>query len=94
MESHINYLREATVGDLLTFTTQVLGVDDKRLHFFHTMHVDGEVAATTEQMLLHVDTAAGRTVPILDHPRRALDAVAAAHRDLPRPANAGRVMEL
>ncbi len=94
VESHINYLAEATVGDLLTFTTQVLAVDAKRLHFFHTMSIDGEVAATTEQMLLHVDTAAGRTAPILDGPRRALEAVAAAHAVLLRPANAGRVMEL
>ncbi len=92
-ESHITYRREAASGDPLRFTTQVLAADGKRLHLFHTMLDDaGAEIATTEQMLLHVDTRTGRTAPTLPGPRRALEAIAAAHAALPRPADAGNVI--
>ncbi len=95
-ETHINYLREASLGEPLRVTTQVLGFDAKRLHFFHAMAhaVTGEPLATTEQMLLHVDMKAGRTAPILEGSAAALAAVAAAHADLDIPPQVGRVMSL
>ena len=96
VETHLNNLREASLGDTLQIVTQVLGFDDKRLHIFHTMRNDetGELLATTEQMLLHVDNVAGRTAPILTGPTMALRSVAAAHSDLPVPRQVGRVMAL
>jgi len=96
VETHLNNLREASLGDTLQIGTQVLGFDDKRLHIFHTMRDQetGELLATTEQMLLHVDNAAGRTVPILPRPMAALRSVATAHSDLPVPPQVGRVMAL
>ena len=44
--------------------TQVLEATAKKLHVFHRLlrSADGTVLATAEQMLLHVDTAAGRSV--------------------------------
>ena len=94
VETHINYLREASLGDPLRVTTQVLGVDAKRLHLFHAMeHAEtGDLLATTEQMLLHVDTDTGPTAPIHDRPAAALAAAASAHADLPVPPQVGRVM--
>lgn len=96
VETHINYLQEAALGDPLRFTTQVLGVDAKRLHFFHAMyHADtGDLLCTTEQMLLHVDNNEGRTAPILPGPAAALAAIAAAHADIPVPDQVGRVMNI
>ena len=96
VETHINYLQEASLGDPLRFTTQVLGVDAKRLHFFHAMYhaESGELLCTTEQMLLHVDNGAGRTAPILPGPAAALAAIAEAHADLPVPDQVGRVMNI
>jgi len=96
VETHINYVKEASLGDPLRFTTQVLGVDARRLHFFHAMeHAGtGELLCTTEQVLLHVDTATGSTAPILPGPAAALAAIAAAHADLPVPPQVGRVMGL
>ncbi len=92
-ESHITYRREAASGDPLRFTTQVLAVDEKRLHLFHAMlDDDGDEIATTEQMLLHVDTGSGRTTPTPPGTQRALEAIAAAHAALPRPTDAGRVI--
>lgn len=57
-ESHINYLQEVKEGDPLHFSTQLLGFDSKRIHIFHAMtHNDtGALVATTETMLLHVDS--------------------------------------
>ena len=96
VETHLNYLKEASLGDPLRFTTQVLGVDARRVHFFHAMeHAGtGELLCTTEQMLLHLDTDAGATTPILSGPAAALAAIADAHADLPVPPQVGRVMGL
>ena len=42
-------------------------------------------AATAEQMLLHVDMAAGKVAPLPDHLYDRLKAIEAAHASLPRP---------
>lgn len=93
-ETHINYLKEVASGEPLVFTTQLLGVDDKRLHFFHRMYhgTTGDLVATTEQMLLHVDSATGRTAQIRADVRCALDAIMAVHKAMPAPEQKGRVM--
>ena len=58
VESHINYYKEVKSGEPLVFKTQLIGLDEKRMHIFHSMnHANtGDLLATTEQMLLHVDT--------------------------------------
>ncbi|MGB8860863.1 MAG: thioesterase family protein [Ilumatobacteraceae bacterium] len=96
VETHIHYLQEVDVHEPITFTTQVLGVDGKRLHFVHTMyHGDtGATLCTAEQMLVHVDMHAGRSVPILPHVAAALAAIAEAHSGLPIPSQVGSVMRL
>jgi carnitine 3-dehydrogenase len=96
VETHIHYLLEVDVHEPIAFTTQVLGVDAKRLHLIHTM-LHGETGAllcTAEQMLVHVDMAAGRSAPILPHVAAALTAIAAAHAVLPVPPQVGSVMRL
>ena len=100
VETHLNYAQEASLGEPLRLTTRVLGVDAKRLHFFHAMYrvdeggVTGELLCTTEQMLLHVNTDTGSTAPMLDGPAAALAAIADAHSDLPVPRQVGRVMQI
>ena len=87
VETHIHYLLEVDVHEPIVFTTQLLGVDAKRVHLIHTMlHGDtGAMLCTAEQMLVHVDMAAGRSVAILPDVAAALAAIAAAHADLPIP---------
>ncbi|MEQ8665439.1 MAG: L-carnitine dehydrogenase [Rhodospirillales bacterium] len=94
VETHINYYQETSVGEPLAFATQLLGVDDKRLHFFHTMTHGrtGELLATTEQMLLHVDMNASKASPISAEVREALDAIMAVHRTMEVPEQVGRRM--
>ena len=90
VETHIAYLREAPEHAPLRITSRVLGLDRKRLHIYHEMfHGDGAVLATTEQMLVHVDMNAARSVAILPEVRDALEAIAAVHRGLPPAERAG-----
>jgi acyl-CoA thioesterase FadM len=86
VETHIDYRREAKEGEPLRITTHVLGVANKRLHIVHAMFrvADDVELATTEQMLVHVDTHAGSSTPIPPAVRAALDAIVAAHRTLAR----------
>lgn len=65
MEVHVNYLSELMLNDSVQVTFQLLDYDEKRLHFFEQMlHADtGELAATSEQLALHVDMTSRRSAP-------------------------------
>ena len=89
-ESHILHADEAKLGDRLTGSVQVLGADDKRLHIFIRIERDGALVASVEQMLLHVDMAAGRTCPASAAVLARLMPILGAHAALPRPDTAGR----
>jgi carnitine 3-dehydrogenase len=96
VETHLSHLGEALAGDDLEVTTQVLGFDEKRLHLFHELHRSGDDAllATAEQMLIHVDTAAGRAQPARPEILTRIGDVAAAHATLPTPDRAGRAIAI
>ncbi len=55
VENHVRYLAEVMIGDRITATTQVLETKGKKLKLFYTIHCNGAVAATVEQLLIHVD---------------------------------------
>ena len=83
-------------GEPLHFTTHLLGLDEKRLHLFHTM-IHGttrELLCTTEQMLIHVDTQAASASPIAPHVYAALNAILATHQPLAIPQQVGRQMTI
>jgi len=97
VESHVRHLAEAKVGQTLEVSTQILSVDDKRLHVFHRVLRPGigagvapTLIATGEQMHVHVDTAAAKAAPILGAVRAKLDSLARAQAGLAVPAEAGR----
>jgi carnitine 3-dehydrogenase len=92
VETHLFHLRQLEAGDRVSVTTQVLDADEKRLHVFHTLLRDGEgdPVATAEQMLLHVDTAAGRAAPAPGDVLEAVLRLRDEHASLPRPERAGR----
>jgi carnitine 3-dehydrogenase len=94
VETHLNFYREVGEGAPLRVTTQLLGLDEKRLHFFHAMYhgESGAVLATTEQMLVHVDMRASAAAPAPPGVYEALAAILAAHRALPIPKEVGRQM--
>jgi carnitine 3-dehydrogenase len=95
VETHLSHLREASAGDRLAATTQVLGCDSKRLHIFHSLHRDdGELVATAEQMMLHVSAATGRAGPAGAGVLERVRAIVGAQSALPRPERAGRSIGL
>jgi acyl-CoA thioester hydrolase len=94
VETHLHNRREVGTGEPLRLQLRLLDHDAKRLHVFHEMwHGDsGALLATAEQLLVHVDTAAGRTESMPDQLLRRVAAVARAHAELPRPDVVGRPM--
>ena len=96
VETHICHLGEAKAGDRLEVTIQLLGADDKRIHIFVEIAraEDTVVLATVEQMLLHVDTNAGRAAPASSEVLERVHALAAAQSSGARPERAGRSIGL
>jgi carnitine 3-dehydrogenase len=92
VESHLVHKAEARCNEPIEVTTQVLSVDDKRLHVMHRLQrtSDATLLATAEQMHLHVDTANHRATPIDPVVRGRLRELANAHASLPVPPEAGR----
>ena len=93
-ESHIVFIRELHEGDGLRYSTQLLDFDEKRLHMLHTLYHDeeGYLAATGEYMLLHVDQNVGKVTPMPETILQMIRPIAAAHKSLPYPKQAGRTI--
>lgn len=93
-ETHLHHLGEARAGDELALSLQLIDLDAKRLHVYHEVYRPGadRPLATAEQLLLSVDTVAGRVAPFPAELLGRLTAVQAAHAALPRPASLGHVM--
>jgi acyl-CoA thioester hydrolase len=94
LETHVNYIGEVKLGDPMRFTFQLLDHDAKRVHYFMQMFhgTEGYLAATSEQLTVHVDMGTRRSAPM---PERALAQMAAlrdAQAHLARPPQAGRVI--
>jgi carnitine 3-dehydrogenase len=91
VETHIHNIKEAAEGEPLRLTLQVLDADEKRVHIFHSMFhgSSGELLATGEQMLLHVDMQAGRAAAMPAWLQDRVQAIRRAHAALPRPLQAG-----
>lgn len=96
LEAHICYLQELRLGDTVEIAFQMIGRDAKRVHCMLTMrHVEtGRIAATSEQVMIHVALADRRSAPIPDDVAARLDVLAAAHAALPRPPQLGRAVGL
>jgi acyl-CoA thioester hydrolase len=94
VESHVTYRKELSVNEEVMVTTQLLGFDQKRIHYFHTMwHADNGVQmATLEQLALHVDLTTRRVEPMPDDSRRLLEQMWLSHSTLTRPKEVGSVM--
>ena len=92
VEVHVRYLRELHAGDPVRVTFQLLDFDAKRLHYFEQLFhaVEGWLSATSENMALHVDTAAKKTAVFPDAVAAGLARMKAAHANLPLPEAAGR----
>ncbi|HEX8593265.1 MAG TPA: thioesterase family protein [Pseudomonas sp.] len=97
LEAHINYLNEVKLREQVEVRTQIVAHDRKRVHLYHSLHKAGldEPLAASEQMLLHVDLAAGpRSAPFSDEVLEALLTIVESQKDLPPPRYVGRTIAL
>ena len=92
VESQVRHLGQARVGERLYATTQLLAVDDKRVHVFHRLHksADDSVIATGEQMHLHVDMESSKSAPMSAAVRAKLRVLLDTHSKLTPPGEAGK----
>jgi betainyl-CoA thioesterase len=93
-ETHLHHRRESSAGDRLAATLQLLDLGPKSLHIFHAIRDlrTGADVATAEQLLVHVDMAAGRAAPMPAGLSGRLEQIRVAHAALPVPAAVGHVM--
>ncbi|MCC6776067.1 MAG: thioesterase family protein [Hyphomicrobiales bacterium] len=91
-EVHVRYLRELNAGDPVQVSLLLIDFDQKRLHYFEELrHArEGWLSATSENMSLHVDTAAKRTAPFPADVMERLAHMKVSHDRLPRPDGIGR----
>ena len=96
VESHTAYLAEVLESTSVRCTTQLLGFDEKRMHYFHRMYREDDLvlAATMELMAVHVDLASRKVCPMPDDVQNRLGGIFLAHAPLERPPQIGRVMQL
>jgi len=96
LECHLNYLAEVKLGAAVEVRTQILGFDAKRLHIHHSLHYPGDAAelAASEQMLMNIDSGAGRSAPFVERVAERIRGISAEQAGLPRPAHVGRVIAL
>ena len=94
LEQHVTYLRELKLSDSILITCQLLDYDSKRLHCFLNMyHADvGFLAATSEQLLMHVNLEIRRSSILPDVAIDKLAAMMLRHQELAKPPQAGHVI--
>lgn len=91
LETHLSYLREAHEEQALRVNLQLLDYDAKRLHVFFNMEDDaGNVIATSEQMLMGIDTNQGRPSPFPASIETKIVEMGSVHNDLGQPKQAGQ----
>jgi carnitine 3-dehydrogenase len=91
-ETHIRHLDEAKLGDGLRGELQIISADEKRFRSFVRILKGETCVATVEQLCLHVDMMAGKTVPAAPEVWAKLKTIADAHAALPLPEGAGRAV--
>ena len=93
-EIHTLYRRELTLGDTVRITLQLIDFDEKRIHYYmEARHAaEGWVAATSENLSLHVDLGTRNVTPFPEEILTNLGVMRAAHARLARPSALGRVI--
>lgn len=94
VETHLHHRREVGAGEPLVVSLHLLDHDHKRVHIFLEMRhgSSGDLLATAEQMLVHVDMEAGRSSDLPGELVERLEAIQRAHATLPRPEVVGKPM--
>ena len=94
MEVHVHYLQELSLGDEVEVHFQLLDYDKKRIHFFEQLYhrAEGYLAATSEQIGMHVSMQTRRSAPFPEPVLEKLAALREAHAGLIVPEQVGHVI--
>jgi acyl-CoA thioester hydrolase len=94
VEEHTRYHTELAEGERYRILARLVGHSAKKLHYLLAMeNLDrGVLAATHEELALHVDLSARRSSPLPPAALTAIEALAAAQSQLPPPPDLGRVI--
>lgn len=93
VESHNRFERELRLGDAIEVRSWLLGVDAKRLHFFHEIYntTADYRAGTGEQIDVHVDLRTRRSAAFPPEVLGRLRQVAQQHAAVPAPLHSRRL---
>ena len=96
LEVHIHYLQELSLDDEIEVHFQLLDYDHKRLHFFEQMYhkASGFLAATSEQIALHVDMRSRKAAPFPTDILANVKALYESHARLDPPPQVGHVIQI
>jgi len=96
VETHITYLGELNEDDRFRINTQILAIDEKRLHQFQRLYHagTGDLAATAEWLNLHVDLTTRRVCPFPDDILAAFIDVANSQDDTTIAREVGKRMQV
>ena len=91
-EIHVCYVRELHLDHKVVGTFQIIDHDDKRLRFYQELRhaTEGWLAATSEQLALHVDMSGPKVVPFPPDIAARIQDMREAQAGLPMPERAGR----
>jgi acyl-CoA thioester hydrolase len=94
LEEHTRYHAEAAAGEHYRVLARLVGHGAKTVHYlFYMENLSRRVlAATHEEIALHVELAERRSSPLPPEGMAAIQALEAAQAGLPRPADLGRVI--
>ncbi len=91
LETHVTYLQEVKENDPLILSVRVIDYDEKRMHLFLEMkhERDGFIAATSEQMILHIDSSGPKSHPMPENIVKKLKNLCDLQADKDLPAQLG-----
>jgi acyl-CoA thioester hydrolase len=94
VEEHTRYHAELSEGERYRVLARLVGHSAKKLHYLLAMeNLDkGVLAATHEELALHVDLTARRSSPLPPEALKAIEALEATQAQLPPPPDLGRVI--
>jgi acyl-CoA thioester hydrolase len=96
VESRTRFRRELTRDDQVRVTVHLVDYDDKRLHYaMEIRHAsEGWLAASCENLSIHIDMKTRRAAPFPEDIRANLSAMKRAHALLPLPDGLGEGVRL
>jgi len=96
LETHTTYANELKEGEQVRVETQILGADAKRAHYVQQMFRGDSsyLACVLEVMVSHVDLNTHRTAVWPADIQAKIDALVAAHKDVPVPFQVGHKIGL